>query len=78
MLTPSSSLGIDFSSPRNSRFNVLVKGKKLMLSRLEKYAFMRLLSNVSLGSPSVHPFIMELLNHFNIVPRQLMPNLWGI
>ena len=22
----------------------------------------------------VHPFIMELLNHFNIAPRQLMPN----
>ena len=78
MLTPSSSLGIDFSSLRNSRFNVLVKGKKLMLSRLEKYAFMRLLSNVSLGSPSIHPFIMELLSHFNIVLRQLMPNSWRI
>ena len=26
----------------------------------------------------VHPFIMELLNHFNITPRQLMPNLWRI
>ena len=26
----------------------------------------------------IHPFIMELLNHFNIAPRQLMPNLWRI
>ena len=26
----------------------------------------------------VHPFIMELLNHFNIASRQLMPNLWRI
>lgn len=26
----------------------------------------------------VHPFIMELLHHLNIAPRQLMPNLWRI
>ena len=26
----------------------------------------------------VHPFIMELLNHFGIAPRQLMPNSWRI
>ena len=26
----------------------------------------------------VHPFIMELLNHFNIAPEQLMPNSWRI
>ena len=26
----------------------------------------------------VHPFIMELLGHFGIAPRQLMPNLWRI
>ena len=26
----------------------------------------------------VHPFIMELLNHFNIALRQLMPNSWRI
>ena len=26
----------------------------------------------------VHPFIMELLNHFNIASRQLMPNSWRI
>ena len=26
----------------------------------------------------IHPFIMELLNHFNIAPGQLMPNLWRI
>ena len=26
----------------------------------------------------VHPFIMELLSHFNIVLGQLMPNLWRI
>ena len=25
-----------------------------------------------------HPFIMELLGHFNIAPRQLMPNSWRI
>ena len=26
----------------------------------------------------VHPFIMELLNHLNIAPGQLMPNSWKI
>ena len=26
----------------------------------------------------VHPFLMELLDHFGIAPRQLMPNLWRI
>ena len=26
----------------------------------------------------VHPFIMELLSHFNITREQLMPNLWRI
>ena len=26
----------------------------------------------------VHPFIMELLDHFSIAPRQLMPNSWKI
>ena len=26
----------------------------------------------------VHPFIMELLNHFNIALGQLMPNSWRI
>ena len=26
----------------------------------------------------IHPFIMELLNHFGIAPRQLMPNSWRI
>ena len=26
----------------------------------------------------VHPFVMELLGHFGIAPRQLMPNLWRI
>ena len=26
----------------------------------------------------VHPFIMELLGHFDIVPGQLMPNSWRI
>ena len=27
---------------------------------------------------TVHPFMMELLDHFGIAPRQLMPNLWRI
>ena len=26
----------------------------------------------------VHPFIMEILGHFGIAPRQLMPNSWRI
>ena len=26
----------------------------------------------------IHPFIMELLDHFGIGPGQLMPNLWRI
>ena len=26
----------------------------------------------------VHPFLMELLDHFGIAPGQLMPNLWRI
>ena len=26
----------------------------------------------------VHPFIMELLGHFNIAPKQLMPSSWRI
>ena len=26
----------------------------------------------------IHPFIMELLDHFGIAPGQLMPNLWRI
>ena len=26
----------------------------------------------------VHPFVMELLGHFGIAPRQLMPNSWRI
>ena len=26
----------------------------------------------------IHPFIMELLDHFGIAPGQIMPNLWRI
>ena len=26
----------------------------------------------------VHPFLMELLDHFDVAPRQLMPNSWRI
>ena len=26
----------------------------------------------------IHPFVMKLLSHFSIAPRQLMPNLWRI
>ena len=26
----------------------------------------------------IHPFILKLLNHFNIAPKQLMPNSWRI
>ena len=51
MLTSSSGLEIDSSSLRKSRFVFLEKGKKLVISRLEKYAFMRLLSNVAIDFP---------------------------
>ena len=43
------------SSPRKSGFVFLEKGKKPVISLLEKCAFMRLLSNVVLGSPFIGP-----------------------
>ena len=54
MLTPSLVLEIDSSSPRKSRFVFLEKGKKPVISRLEKYAFMRLLSSAALDFLSIH------------------------
>ena len=54
MLTPSLGLGINFSSPRRLEFNFLMKGKKPVLSRLEKYAFIRLFFSAALGFLSIH------------------------
>lgn len=44
----------NFNSLRKSGFDFLVKEKKPVLPRLEKYVFIRLLSNAALGFPSIH------------------------
>ena len=44
---------------------------------LEKVCFYEAAFLCKLRFP-IHPFIMELLNHFNITPGQLMPNSWRI
>ena len=72
LLTPFLGLGIDSNSPRKSGFVFLEKEKKPVISHLEKATFQCGLRFL------IHPSIMELLNHFSIALRQLMPNLWRI
>ena len=55
LLTPFLGLRIDSNSPRKSGFVFLEKEKKPVISHLEKCASTRLLSNVVLGSSSIHP-----------------------
>ena len=50
---------------------------ELVTSRPRRYASTRLLLMSGHRLP-IHPFIMELLGHFDIAPRQLMPNLGRI
>ena len=54
MLIPFLGLEIGFNSLRRLGFDFLMKGKKLVLSRLGKCASMRLLSSVALDSSSIH------------------------
>ena len=54
MLTPYLGLETNSSSSRKSRFVFLEKGKKPVISRLEKCASTGQLSSVALGSPSIH------------------------
>ena len=70
-------LRIDFSFLRSSRFVFLVKERGLATSHLGKCAFYELVFQCGLRFP-IHPFIAELLNHFNIALGQLMPNSWRI
>ena len=78
MRIPSLDLRIDSSSPRRLGFVSLREVRNPVLLPTGRFASMRLPSCVALGSPSIHPFIMELLHHLNIAPRQLMPNSWRI
>ena len=62
------------------------KKVRISLPRQEERAYHFLLKEVCFYEAAfqsglrfpIHPFIMELLNHFNITPRQLMPNSWRI
>jgi len=76
MLKPFPGLGIGFSFPRELGFVFLIKRNELVISPGE-VCFYEATFQCGLRFP-VHPFIMELLNNFNIALGQLMPNSWRI
>ena len=78
MLTPWLDLKIGFNFQCGFVFVSPMTRIGLATPSLVRYASMRLPSPMALGSPSIHPFVMELLGHFGIALGQLMPNSWRI
>ena len=68
---------IGFNSLRRSGFWLPLEGEKACHFSPGEVCFYEAAFQCGLRS-SIHPFIMELLNHFSIIPGQLLPNSWRI
>ena len=71
------SLDVEILSRFSNRFQFPERVNGVRLPRIKERACHFSLGEVCFRFP-VHPFIMELLNHFKIAPKQLMPNSWRI
>lgn len=63
-----------FQFPEEVRICLPCEGEKAYHFSPREVCFYEAAFQCGLRFP-IHPFIMELLNHFNIAPRQLMLNL---
>ena len=70
-------LDVETLSRFSNRFQ-FPKRVKARCPRKEEQACLFLPGEVCFYEAAIHPFIMELLNHFKIAPRQLIPNSWSI
>ena len=66
-----------FQFPDETRARLPRKGEKAYAFTHGEVCFYEAAFLCGIRFP-VHPFIMELLNHLNIAPGQLMPNSWRI
>ena len=66
-----------FQFPKRVRIHCPHKGEQAYHFSLGEVCFYKAAFPCGLRSP-IYPFIIELLSHFNIAPRQLMPNSWRI
>ena len=66
-----------FQFPERVRVRLPHKEERACHFLLGEVCFYEVAFQCDLRFP-VYPFIMELLSHFNIAPRQLMPNSWRI
>ena len=66
-----------FQFPEETRVHLPRKGEKSCAFTHGEVCFYEAAFLCGLRFP-VHPFLMELLHHLNIAPRQLMPNSWRI
>ena len=66
-----------FQFPDETRARFPRKGEKTCAFAHGEVCFYEVVFLCGLRFP-VHPFIMALLSHLNIAPRQLMPNSWRI
>ena len=76
-LTPSLGLGIGSKYPERVRIRLPHKEERACHFSPGKVCFYETAFQCGFRFP-VHPFIMELLNHFNIAPGKLIPNSWRI
>ena len=66
-----------FQFPKEVRIRFPQEGEKACHFSPGEVCFYEAVFQCGLRFP-IHPFIMELLNHFNITPGQLIPNSWRI
>ena len=66
-----------FQFPEEVRICLPRKGEKACHFLLGEVCFYEAAFRCGLRFP-VHPFIMELLNDFNVTPGKLMPNSWRV
>ena len=66
-----------FQFPEGTKARLPRKGEKACAFAHGEVCFYEAAFSCGLRFP-VHPFIMELLYHFNLAPGQLMPNSWRI
>ena len=66
-----------FQFPEGTKARLPRKGEKACAFAHGEVCFYEAAFSCGLRFP-VHPFIMELLHHFNLAPGQLMPNSWRI
>ena len=64
-----------FQFPEGTRARLPRKGEKACAFAHGEVCFYEATFSCGLRFP-IHPFIVELLHHFNLAPGQLMPNSW--